>query len=336
MEKVIQPKFRIIYDGTDITTDITPFILSINYTDAVDNESDQLSISVDDTQKQWRGLWLPEKGSTLDLSIGLDDVLFPCGVFEIDEIEFSGPPDVVSIRAMATPSFSKTLRTKKSRAHENKTLLQIIERIATENGLSVSGEFDSNPLLERTTQNHETDLSFLRRIATDYGYLFSIRSNDLIFTSILLIEGLTAVGEVSRGQLSSYSIIDKASKTYKGATVKHRNPQTGKLIEGAATASGSGVSGDQLEIITKAENGGQAGRKAEMALHEANTRQQNGTISLFGNPRLLAGNNFDLIRMGALSGVYNITNSTHNLTPSAGYTTTATIKKVGEIDKTRW
>ena len=60
------------------------------------------------------------------LTVTIEDL--KCGVFEIDEINLSGPPDVVTIRGMAT-GIVNSLRTKKSDAHESKTLKQIAEKV---------------------------------------------------------------------------------------------------------------------------------------------------------------------------------------------------------------
>ena len=335
MEKVIQPKFSILYNNNDITTDIKPFIMALNYIDVVESESDTIEITVDDTDGNWRFIWFPEKGATLDVSIGYDETLIPCGVFTIDEIAFSGPPEKVSIRGLASP-ISLELRTKKSRAHENKKLSQIAATIANENGLTLLGDFDEDILIKRSTQNDESDLSYLNRLGIEFGYLFSVRDSQLIFSSILNIEATASVTEVSRTDITRYDFTDKGVKTYSAAVVKYRDPNQNKLIKSEVTSSETDVSSDKLEVITKAENMGQAERKAQIALHRSNTRKVKGTLSLFGNPALLAGSSFDLVRMGALSGKYHIIRSNHSLSASSGYTTNIEIKKIGDIDQSRW
>ena len=39
-----RPTFRLIYAGTDITADLTPLTLSLNYVDNLEGEADELSI----------------------------------------------------------------------------------------------------------------------------------------------------------------------------------------------------------------------------------------------------------------------------------------------------
>ena len=110
------PKFTVLYNNKNITTDIAKYMLSITYSDKTSGESDEIEIELDDTDGLWQNSWYPEKGAKLTLTIEE----LKCGVFEIDEIEIKGPPDTVSIRAMAT-GITNSLRTKKSDAHENKT-----------------------------------------------------------------------------------------------------------------------------------------------------------------------------------------------------------------------
>ena len=85
-------------------------------------------------------------------------------------------------------------------------------------------------------------------------------------------------------------------------------------------------------MTTKAENKQQAEKKAQAALHRANSRQQEGSISLEGQPLLVAGNNFELTGLGQLSGKYHIEKSTHKISATGGYTTDLEIKRVGYVE----
>lgn len=83
------PQARIIYEGKDISADISPYLLSVGYTDRLSGESDELELRLEDTDGRWRGDWYPGKGDSLTVSIGYaGQEPVSCGSFEIDEIDF--------------------------------------------------------------------------------------------------------------------------------------------------------------------------------------------------------------------------------------------------------
>jgi outer membrane protein OmpA-like peptidoglycan-associated protein len=140
-----------------------------------------------------------------------------------------------------------------------------------------------------------------------------------------------------------YSIKEKATKVYKKAVVKHHNPKTNKVTKAEIEAKPQDgqsselqinsehiSSQDELVIHARVENLQQAEEKARAALHQANSKHQEGSITVPGNPLLVAGNNFDLTGMGALSGKYQIIRSMHRIGRD-GYTTDLDIKRIGEV-----
>lgn len=336
METVRKPIIRVLYNNRNITKDISKYLLSLVYTDKDEKESDELELNIEDVDGLWRNSWYPQKGDQISASIGYDTdgLLLNCGVFEIDEITLSGPPDTISIKSLGA-GIKKSFRTKISKSFENQTLKQIAKFIADKNGLKLSGTI-ANVKFERVTQYRETDLSFLQKIASEYGYLFSVRGTNLIFTSVYDIENGKAVVEIDRSQIKSYNLKDKTSETYTQATTKYHNPgdktvnsATVKTLENQDGVSYKQIStGDTLEVRSKAETPAQAEAKSRAALHKKNSEQQTGSASLEGNGLLVAGNRFMFTGMGTLSGKYYIKSSRHSVTRSSGYTTDIEIKRI--------
>lgn len=349
MEAIKKPQFQVVYGSKDITKDISKSLISLTYNDAEEGETDDVSFEVEDTDGLWRDAWYPSKGDTIELSIGYDGVLLNCGKFVVDEIALQGAPDTVTIRGLAAATNSP-LRTKRSTAHEKQTLKQIAEKIAAKNGLSVQGEI-ANIQIERVTQNRESDLGFLARIAKEYGYLFSVRDKSLIFTSIYGIEGGQPVLDIDRTDLIRYRVTDKSVATFKAATVKYREPKTNAVVTATVNAgdklsvitttaidivtggANTTTSGDVLELDLKAENKQQATTKAQAALHRANTDGQDGSFVVYGEPLFVAGNNFMLTGMGKLSGKWHISKSSHSISRGGGYITSLEAKRIKDVDK---
>lgn len=336
MEKVIEAKYRVVYNGKNITADLAGTLVSLTYTDHSEGSSDELQLTVEDSLGLWRYPWIPAKGDKLEAFIGDGDVMVPCGRFEVDEMNFTGPPDSLEIRALAVPVTS-SMRTRRSYAHENKTLAEIARSIAKDNGLTVQGKIRGNLRLERTMQHQETDLAFLRRVSMKFGYVFSIRDDKLIFTSIYDLESASSVASIDRSGLTRYDLKDTAHNVYRAAKVKYHEPNTNELVEaGHDDETGLETSGSVLTIYERAENFQQAEEMGRAALHRANTRAQEGTLVFPGNPLILAGVNIELTGMGRLSGIYHVKKSVHSLTPSGAYTTDVEVKKVALINESKW
>lgn len=352
MSTAPQPKFRLNYEGKNITADIAPYLIQLTYTDKIEGESDEIDLQLEDSKELWQGSWYPTKGDKMELHIGYGDKLVPAGTFEVDEVEFSGPPDRVNIRGQAT-GIKKAIRTKRMTAHENITVKQLADKIAAKNGLSVDGLFGKNANLvhKRISQNRETDLEFLKRVAQSYGIVFSVRSNKLVFTDQQLLEQRKASVTLDKTDVSRWSLRHKSVKTYAGAQAAWKNPDTDKVVQSVYEANpydivpdflkGSvqsdtfkeyvgkfGNSADILQLKEKVENQAQADAKAQAALYRANTKEYEGEITLYGDPLICAGNNIELTGFGRMSGKWSVTESRHQFTRSGGYDTSATLKRV--------
>lgn len=158
--------------------------------------------------------------------------LLNCGVFEIDEIEFSTPPDVLIVKAIAT-GITKSLRQNNSVAYENKNLKQIANEIAKKHNLTLVGEID-DIRVERITQNKQRDLTFLKTLAEQYGYIFKITDNQLVFYKTQKLIDAKSAKIINRSECSRINLREKTSQNYKAVTVSYHNPKTGKTITATA------------------------------------------------------------------------------------------------------
>lgn len=332
--------FKLLYNGKNITEDISRFILSVEYNDKTDGFADEIQLEVDNTGGMWNETWYPGFGDKLSLSIGyFGEALLPAGDFEIDELEIAGQPDVMKIRAMGA-GIKKGLRTKRSHAHESTTLRKVAQTIAAKAGLTLQGDIQ-NIQLNRASQYRETDLSFLQRVASEYGYAFNVRGNKLVFTNMLTLETGKAVKTIDRADCLRYTIKDKSSGTYKKATVSYHDPKQ-KLVVTHTTSLADEILGydapiintvDVFESRTRTETRGQAEVKSKALLYKKNSKKHESNIEVPGDPYLVAGNNIKLTGFGVMSGTYHITESRHHLDRTQGYRTEVQIKRVRTATK---
>ena len=317
------PTYKIEYNNKNITKDVSDYVLSIEYSDYEHGQSDEITITFEDSENLWNGAWIPTKGDALRLCVGyVGEQMLNCGAFEIDEIEYNAPPDTVIVKALAT-GIKKSFRQPNSVGYENKTLQQIASEVAKRHNLTLVGEIE-NIKVERITQNQERDLSFLKRLAEQYGYIFKIADVNLVFYKTEKLISADSAKILYKTDLSSISLREKTSHAYKSVSVTYKNPKTGKIVS-ATAKNDKCVKGDTLKLDSRCENKQQALVKANAALQKGNYTIE-GTLNLPGNPFLVAGLNVEVKDIGHFSGKYHIAEAHHIIDKTSGYATSLEVK----------
>ncbi|UAY56269.1 phage late control D family protein [Arachidicoccus terrestris] len=335
--KVLKIQYEVLYNGKNITADISPNVIYISYTDRASGEADEISISLSDAAGLWQYAWYPTKGDTITLNIIKKGQPLNCGTFTIDEVtgDFSKDNgDTITIKALAA-GINKNIRTCKFTAHEKKTLKEIANTIAQSQGLTVIGNIP-DIIIERKTQSLKTDLHFLQELADDYGYTFSIRNNQLIFTNIYELESRESALTIQRNEVTYVNITDKTANTYGSVNIKYHHPRKKKTIVYEQKENNPALLNTKSDILVlrkRVDNDQQAEAMAKAALYRANSFQQEGSIQMPGNIFIVAGNSIELSGFGMFSGKYYITESSHDIDKDNGYNVTATIKRVGLIER---
>ncbi|AWX15239.1 hypothetical protein CEP48_03245 [Mergibacter septicus] len=322
------PDFSLFYQKTNITADLEPYLLSISYTDYLEGQSDELSLEFTDPDGKWIRSWFPTQGDKLSLSLGYKgSPLVNLGDFEIDEIEYLYPSSQIHIRALST-GISKSYRTLKPKAYENTTLAQVVATIAKRMKLKVIGQIKPIPIV-RVTQYQERDLEFLTRLARTYHHSFKIVGEQLVFTDKATFIERQSVLTLEPEQIKTIRLRDRIRDTVKKVNVSGFDSNGKKVLKQSKEASiqrqtiqqAAISNGDTLNITTRGESQEQINAMTDAALAQQNEDRQAGTITLLGDPKLVAGNTLRLRKLGVFSGKYLITSSRHHLTRSSGFTT---------------
>jgi phage protein D len=322
--KARTPLWVVLYQGRDITADLVPQLTSVTYTDELRERSDTLELQLEDRRGRWRGAWYPSRGDRIELRIGYEGArLLNCGAFRVDEVSFRGPPDTVTVSALAA-TMTRPLRTRRHRAWENVTVRELVEEIAAEEELTIVGR-PPETRLRRVTQWGESVLAFLARVAGQHGYVCSIRGEQLVFVELAEIDKQAPAVTLTREHLIEYRLHHQTHRTYAAAEVEYFDPETRKHVSaraGAAAPTGRlAPSADVLRETVVARTAGEARRRAQSLLERANRRRVEGTLLLEGDPRLVAGSVLELAGMDGLSGRYSVRKSTHSISRSSGYET---------------
>ncbi len=323
------PQWVLTYQGVDITSGISPMVVGITYIDHLDALSGEMEIEVEDHDRKWQGPWYPGLGDQVNLTIGyVGEQMLPCGDFELDQLELSGPPDGFRMRGLAA-FVTPALRTANSAGYEGQTLLGIARTIAAKYGYSVVSAGGAADLsFERVTQNGESDLAFLKRLAAEHDFDFTVRGTALVFYARSALEGAPAVETLTRSDTLSFGFINRTRRIYGSATVAYQDPATKSLIAQTANSSAQMPTGDILKRAVRCENGQQAALRARAALHAKNLKFVEGVLRMPGSATLAAGNNVTLSGFGNLDGVYMIRSARHRLTRDGGYVTDVEVRRV--------
>lgn len=325
---VQEPGFQLFYGATDITRDASPFVESLTYSDYLSGQSDELEVEMDDTDGRWSGSWYPTKGDVLRLRIGYaGGALLPAGEFTIDELGVSGPPSVVRVRALSA-GVKRPVRTRKGRAYENTTLARIVGEVAKRNKLTVVGEIKAVPI-DRVTQYRERDVEFLHRLARQYGYALKLKGQQLVFTALSALRDAAVVRALTPKDCARYELRDKIMEVYADAKVRYHDPAAAAVVSHDASDSAP-ASADTLVVAARAPTPESAQVQAEAALGQANDDRTTGSLTLRGDPRLVAGVAVVLVGFGKLSGTYLVTVAKHALSRGGGYSTDIDVRRTKE------
>lgn len=330
------------FEGVDITDDIIPYLLSLDYTDSEEDESDSLSIKLQDRAGLWLEDWLNEavEGAAacrLTMSATIiprdwygNEGALPTGNFELDSVEAAGPPSVVTIKGSSLPYGSSVRQTKKSKAWENYTLSRIAKEIASNAGFGCLYEAKSDPLYEREEQTKKSDITFLSELCHDAGISLKCTDGKLVLFDQSVYEAMEPVTTIKRGggTYTDYSLsTDSAETQYGSCRVSYTDPATGKCIEGTAESDDDNADSEQvLEITAKVTSIGEAEALAEKQLRLHNKYTRTASFTLPGNTGLVAGITVQLEDFGGWNGKYMIKQATHSV--SGGYTTKIDLRKV--------
>jgi len=330
-----QPILQLTINGDIVSSAFMSDVLSFTYTDEFHGKSDSIDIELQDANGLYRAKNGPQKHDIIEASIGyVGGVLLPCGQFECDAPKGSGSRggDKFTIQATSTAT-SKKLRTLETKAFENQKLSEIVKQELAEAGLSHVGDIEDISYT-RITRRRERRLQFLKRIAEDTGHYFAVKGTQAVFTSRESIEEQASshlFSLIHDDFLKSWDMTEETAQTYSTAKVQYKDSLENRLLE-ALAKDDEVETGDELVIKERVENEEQAQRLAEARLKKANDIKMTGSLDLVGMTSVISGLTIGLDNsFGRYEGKYLAGPTRHSITRSQGYSTSADIKRVGDL-----
>jgi len=176
------PAWHVTLDGADLTTKLRPRLLELNLEEARGDDADQLDIRVHDHDGR---MAIPPRGALLRVKIGWEGQgLVDKGTFLVDEVEHSGAPDVLSIRARSA-NLTRPMRTRREKSWHKTSVGAILKSIAGRHGLKakVDGTLGSIQITH-LDQTNESDVHFITRLAKRFDAISTVKNGTLLFSPI--------------------------------------------------------------------------------------------------------------------------------------------------------
>lgn len=284
------PDARVIVDGTDITPVLFGRVagaggrpprnrlVSLSIAEKRGEEADQLDLVIDDSDG---AVAIPPDGARISVAIGwragtgVTLGLVDKGVFIVDEVSHSGPPDLLTIKARAV-DFAGDLKVRRERGWHDTTLGDIVAKVAARHGLkpacaaALAGE-----TITAKAQSRESDLAFLRRLGRERNAVATIKRGVLIFKPVG--DGLTPTGRrlptltIARRDGDAHQFQRQKREEVTGVSATWRDRAGGKskvvtngAVEGARKLSR--VYGSEAEAQTAANAAHSRGQREPLSL----------------------------------------------------------------------
>lgn len=321
-----RPAFRVTANGADITALVASKYTSLRITDEAGFQSDTLEITLADNDPA-SPVRKPPKGAELEVWLGYDGAATRMGLYVADEVELSGWPGQLVIRARAAPmeksKDGKTdLQTQKTRDWPKGTKLSaMVGAIAKEHKLeSAVAKSLQGIVLPHFDQTEESDISFLIRVAKRYdavvkpggGKLALVKrgesktaSGDDMPTVVLLPEHCTKWSE------------NESARDDDGTVVAFYHDRGAAKRVKVEVGSGDPVRRLRNNYPDKAS----AEKAAQAELDKRERRKNKFSCTMPGDPQLAAEGKLQLVGFHPdVATDWLIARVTHDVTPGAGYT----------------
>ncbi|EFE55472.1 phage late control gene D protein (GPD) [Providencia rettgeri DSM 1131] len=184
------PAFDLTVGGVQLLG-VNDQLMSLTLTDNRGFEADTLELTIDDTDGK---IALPARGAEISVSLGWQgEALVHKGMYTVDEISHSGPPDQITVTARSA-DFRQDFNVKREYSWHDIKVPDVISAIAGRYNLkpAVSKQL-MHIEIDHADQTNESDISFLTRMAEMLGAIATIKNGSLLF--IVPNQGVTQSGK---------------------------------------------------------------------------------------------------------------------------------------------
>ena len=324
------PLYSLSVGGVPVSSTGDARLIELVLTDEVGFKSDSLSITFDDSDQaiEW-----PRRGVEIKVQLGLGQ-LVDMGVYVVDAVQSSGPPDVIRVSAKAASFVSgKAMQTRKCASYEGVSLSDLCKMMAARYGMiALVGSGAENVIFDHIDQRMESDLAFLNRAAQSAGYIVKPCMGKLLVDE--RFSGKSVSGKVltpvviDKSDVTNWTISEADKGSYGAVIAEYRDTKGGGVKE---FVMGTGEPELRLPHVYASKQSAKRGaetklrnlRKGQGSFVEL-TMPSDGTF-FSGMPIVLTG-----FRRG-VNGAYFVGRVTHHLRSGLTCNLTA-LRKYEEVE----
>lgn len=323
------PLWKVVLDGRDLTERLAPRLLELTLTESRGDEADQLDLRISDHDG---ALALPKRGVSLTLAMGwVDSGMVNKGTFVVDDVEHSGAPDVITVRARSA-DLTGAIRSRRERSWHDTTLGAVLSTIAGDHSLkSAIAPALSGLALPHLDQANESDINLLTRLAKRFDAVATVKAGTLVFAPIgsgTTPSGIELPGaQITRqsGDQHRYAVSDR--EKYTGVRAYWGNRGDARRV-GVLVGTADNEKKLQATYATEAEARQHA--QAEFQRLDRGTASLSYTLAL-GRADLYPEQSITVSGFKPeIDGTdWLVSKATHSISGSAGFTTSLELERGG-------
>jgi hypothetical protein len=180
----LNPLFNLYVAGYQVGDGLKRYVESIRISHRY-QESMAVKVVIRDDKLQWTDLNIWNKGTEWAVALGSVDDFRPFGPLEVAGFKMTfNPQGYCQIDLDLMDKMRVLNQCARARSFEGKSIGQVVQQIAEENGLGFIIEDSDKHVFDDSfpaMQADWTDARFLRKIADRYGYYFAIQDGNIIF-----------------------------------------------------------------------------------------------------------------------------------------------------------
>ena len=311
------------YNGKDITETITDHTEGFEYVDNASGTADTVSLKLNNRSGVWSDSWLPVEGDYIEATIKTtnwtkdgDNRSLNCGYFLIDDLGFSGPPQLATIGGIATPINTDFNVTKKTKTWKKTTVQGILSVIAETAGIGLyfSGQDYS---IDEMEQSDQTDVEFSFNLCSSFNLAMKLYNRKMVVFDQTDYEKRPPSLSLSKEKCASWSIGKSMTALYDGVQISYTDSNKNQTLSYKFMLNdGPRI----LKMNETAESLQDAEIKAKAKLLEHNRKCQTMSLKTKGDVKYIACKTIDISGFGKLDGTYYIDTVTHTKDANGGYT----------------
>lgn len=313
------------YNGKDITKTITDYVEGFEYVDNASGTADTVTLKLNNKSGKWSGNWMPAEGDYVEPTIKTtnwnkegDNRSLNCGYFLIDDLGYSGPPEVASIGGIATPINVDFNVTQKSKTWKKTSVKGILSTIASSAGIGLyfSGQ---DYKIDEMEQSNQEDMTFAFNLCASYNLAMKLYNRKMVVFDQTEYEKKASSLSIDKSKCLSWDLSKSMTRAYDGVQISYTDSKTNKTLKYQfMMKKGSRL----LKLNETAESLQDAEIKAKAKLLEHNRKCQKISLKTRGDLKYIACKNIDVTGFGKMDGKYYIDAVTHSKDANGGYTVT--------------